>query len=63
MKQAIQKGAVIEEEMAEVLTNGKNAMPVYDIDKFKGHGSSAPHGVQIAAGRTEAAVTGEGNKF
>lgn len=49
--------------MAEVLTNGKNAMPVYDIDKFKGHGSSAPHGVQIAAGRTEAAVTGEGNKF
>lgn len=33
------------------------------MDKFKSHGGSAFHGVFIAAGRVEAAVTAERDKF
>ena len=63
MKQAVQERAVFEEELAEVRINGKNAVSVRDINQFKGHGSSAAHGVEVAAGGTEPAVTAEGDEF
>ena len=63
MKQAVQERAVFEEELAEVRINGENAVAVRDINQFKGHGSSAAHGVEVAAGGTEPAVTAERDKF
>ena len=44
MEEAVKQGAVIEEETAELVINGKNTVAVWDIDKLKGHGGSALHG-------------------
>ena len=63
MEEAVKQGAVIEEETAELVINGKNTVAVWDIDKLKGHGGSALHGVEITAGRAEAAVAAERDKF
>ena len=38
-------------------------MPVGDIDELKGHGGSAFHGILVATGGAEAAVTAEGDEF
>ncbi len=63
MKEAVKEGTVIEKEMAEVLFNGKDTVPVYDVYEFEGHGSGALHGIEVAAGRAEAAVAAKRNKF
>ena len=63
MKKAVKESAVIQEEIPELLINGKNTMPVSDIDQFKGHRSSALHGVEISAGRAETAMAAERNEF
>ena len=63
MEEAVKQGAVIEEETAELVINGKNTVAVWDIDKLKGHGGSALHGVEITAGRAEAAVAAERDEF
>ena len=63
MEKTVKQCSVIQEKLAEILINGKNTVTVGDIYKFKGHGSSTPHGVEIPAGRTEPAVAAEGNKF
>ena len=49
--------------MAELGIDGKDAMAVRDINKFKGHGGSAVHGIFISTGRTETAVAAERDKF
>ena len=41
----------------------KTAMTVLNIKEFKRHGSSPVDGVHVAAGRTEAGMTAERNKF
>ena len=38
-------------------------MAVLDIEEFKRHRSSPVNGVHVAAGRTEAGMTAERNKF
>ena len=38
-------------------------MPVGDIDELKGHGGSAFHGILVATGGAEAAVTAERDEF
>ena len=43
--------------------NGKNAMPMGNSDQFKRHRGSALHGIKVTAGKTEAAVAAEGDKF
>ena len=53
----------MQEKIPELVINGKNTMPVSDIDQFKGHEGSALHGVEIPTGRIETAVTPERNKF
>ena len=58
MKETVQKGAVMEEKLTEP-GNGKDAMPVEDIDELKGHGGSAFHGILVATGGAEAAVAAE----
>ena len=63
MEEAVQESPVIEEKIPEVFINGKNTVTMEDVDQFKGHGGSALHGIEIAAGRTETAVAAEGNKF
>ena len=59
MKETVQKGAVMEEKTTEPGINGKDAMPVEDIDELKGHGGSAFHGILVATGGAEAAVAAE----
>lgn len=63
MEEAVREGAVIQEEMPKLLINGKDAVVVGNIDKLKGHRSSALHGVEIAAGRAETAVAAKRNKL
>lgn len=63
MEKAVQERTVMQEEIPEIFVNGKNAMPVGNVDKFKGHGGSAFHGMFIAAGEAETAVATERDKF
>lgn len=63
MEETIKQGAVIQEEIAELFINGKNTVTVGDIDKLKGHGGSALHGVEISTGRAKTAVAAEGDEF
>ena len=63
MKKAVKQSAVMEKEIAEILIDGENAVAMGNIDQFKGHGSSALHGIEISASRAETAVTAERNKF
>ena len=63
MKKAVKERAVFEEKMPEVFVNGKNAVAVLDIYQLKRHTGSAFHGIFVATGRTETAVTAECYKF
>lgn len=63
MKEAVEQGAVMQEEVTEVFVNGKNAVSVDCINEFKRHGGSAFHGIFVAAGRAKTAVAAERNKF
>ena len=63
MEEAVKQCPVIKEELAEVFVNGKNTVPVGNMNKFKGHRSSTLHGVEIPTGRTETAVAAEGYEF
>ena len=63
MKQAIKEFTVFKEEMTEVFIDGKNTMPVSNINQLEGHVCGAFHGILISTGRTETAVTAERNKF
>ena len=63
MEETVQKRTVMEEKIAELGIDGKHTMTVRGIDEFKRHRGRAFHGVFIAAGRAEAAVTAEGDEF
>ena len=63
MKKTVKERAVPKEKIPEVFIDGKDTMAVPDIDEFKRHGGRTLHGIFIAAGRTEAAVTPERNKL
>ena len=56
MEKAVKQGAVVQEKLPEALLNGKDAVPLGDIDQMKGHRGSALYGVFIAASRAEAVV-------
>ena len=49
--------------MSEFAGDGKNTVSMLDINDFKRHGSRPVNGVHVAAGRTEAGMTAERNKF
>lgn len=63
MEEAVKEGTVIKKEMAEIFINGKDTVPVYDVYQLEGHGSGALHGIEVAAGRAEAAVAAERDEF
>lgn len=63
MKKAVKKRTIIEEEIPELLINGKNTMPMRDMEQFEGHGGRALHGIEIAAGRAEATVATKRDKL
>ena len=62
-KQEVQKSSVFQKEDTRFFRNSKNAVTMGTVDEFKRHRSSAVNGVHVAAGRTKAAVTAEGNKL
>ena len=45
MKETVKKGTIFEKVISEMFINGKDTMPVLDIDEFKGHTGSALHGM------------------
>jgi hypothetical protein len=63
MKETVEEGTVLKEEVAEIFINGKNAMAVLNTDELKRHTGSAFHSIFVSAGRTKAAVTAKGNKL
>ena len=63
MEEAVKQGAVFQKEITKRVINGEDAVAVWDIDQFKGHRGSTLHGIEISAGRAEAAMAAERNKF
>ena len=63
MEEAVKQGTVFQKEITKSFINSEDTVAVRDIDQFKGHRGSAFHGILVATGRTEAAVTAERNKF
>ena len=63
MEETSEQGPVIEKEITKVYINRENAMAMRDIHQLKGHTGSVFHGIFVAAGRTEAAMTAERNKL
>lgn len=62
-EEAVKERPVIEKGKTKLPGNGKDAMPVLNIEEFKRHRSSPVNGVHVAVGRTEAGMTTERNKF
>ena len=63
MKQTIEQRTILQKELAEILIDCKNTVPVLDIDEFKGHGGSAFHRIFVAASRTKTTVAAKRNKL
>ena len=63
MEKTVKQSTVFKEKVTKIFINGKNAMAVLDINKFKRHGSSTFHGILVSTGRAETAVTSEWDKF
>ena len=63
MKETVEEGTILKEEVAEVFINGKNAMAVLNADELKRHTGGAFHSIFVSAGRTKAAVTTKRNKL
>lgn len=62
-EKTVKECSVSKEKRAKFFSNGKNAVPVRDINEFKGHGSSSVDGVFDTACGTETAVASERHKF
>ena len=62
-EKTVKQCSVSKEKGAQFFCNGKNTVPVRNINEFKGHGSGSVDGIFDTAGRTETAVTPERNKF
>ena len=63
MKETVQEGTILKEEVAEVFINGKNAMAVLNADELERHTGGAFHSIFVSAGGTKTAVTAERNEF
>lgn len=62
-EKAVEKGTVLQEEVTELLIDGKDAVAMGALDEFEGHGIGTVLAVFDAAGRAETAFAAEGNKF
>jgi len=63
MEEVAKKRTAFEKEAAKFFRDGKNTVPVYTIDKFRGHLKGAFHVVHVATGSAESAFTAKGYKF
>lgn len=63
MEEAVKKGAVFKEEVAELLRYGEDAVAVGAVEHLQGDGGGTLTGIEGAAGRAEAAVAAEGDIF
>ena len=59
----MKQSSVLKEKITEIFINGKNTVAMSNIDQFKRHIGRAFHGIFVAAGRAETAVTAERNEF
>ena len=63
MKETVEEGTVLKEEVAEIFINGKNAMAMLNTDELKRHTGGAFHSIFVSAGRAKAAVAAKRNKL
>ena len=63
MEEAVKEITVFKKKVAEIFINGKDTVPVFYIDEFKGHVCSAFHGIFVTACRTEPAMAAERDEF
>lgn len=63
VKKAVKQRTVFQEETSQIFIHGENAVAVEGIYQFKRHTGGTFHGIFIAAGRAEAAMTAKRNKF
>ena len=59
LEEAIEEGAVLQEEMPELLIDGEDAVAVLAAEELEGHGGGAFLAVFDTTGRAEAALTAE----
>ena len=53
----------MKKEIPEILINGEDAVPMGNIDKFKGHRGSAINGVHVSTSRAESTMTAKRYEF
>lgn len=63
MKETVKQGSIFEEKVAKFFCDGKNAVPMLDIDDIEGHGSGSVNSVFSATGRAETAMASKRNKL
>lgn len=62
-EKAVEEGPVLQEEMPELLINGKDAVAVVAAEELKGHGGGAFLTVLDTTGGAEPAFTAERNEL
>ncbi len=63
VEETVEQGTVFQEIRAQVLIDGKNTVPVNNVDELEGHIGCPFHGILISTGGTEAAMAAERDKF
>ena len=63
MEEAVKEGVILKKKVTYFLRNSKDTVSVAAGNEFTGHTKEAFLVIHVATGRTEAAFTGEGNKF
>ena len=63
MEEAVEETSVFEKVMSEIFIYSKNTVAVRNRNKFGSHMSGTFHGIFVATGRAETAVTSERDKF
>lgn len=62
-KKAVKERTVFKKEVAQILVNGKDTMPVSTVNELEGHGSSPVNRIFGTAGRTELGMTAKRDEF
>jgi hypothetical protein len=62
-KQTSKESTVLQEKRTQLLSNGKDAMPMCTVDNLKRHGRSPVDGIFVSTGGTETAMAAEWHKL
>lgn len=63
MEKTVEKGAISAKENAEPFGDGKNTMPMNELNDLEGHGSSALDRIKVSTGRTKTGFAAKRDEF